>query len=119
MNKPSIALICSIAAIMPLPVHAAASNGANIRSDVQSVAEREVARRQEYIHRAQDYIATGDRAMKDKDYETAISNYKTVYDTLPASAASKPMRQRALDGYCQAGVRFAEQRIAEGRFQDA
>ena len=122
MKKTSIALICSIsgiAAITPLPLHAAATPGASARGDVQSVAEREVARRQEYINRAQEYIANGDKAMKDHDYETAISNYKTVCDTLPISSASNPTRNRALDGYCNAGVKFAEQRIAEGRFQDA
>jgi len=123
MKRISLVLACSIAGIAPIP-HAtlqAATSGAGVSvpSDVQSVAEREIARRQEYTKRAYDYIAAGDAAMKDRDYETALSNYKTVCDTLPISPATKSVRGRAVDGYTEAGIKFAQQRIAEGRYKDA
>lgn len=119
MKRISLPLACSfvgIALLSPAPLQAAP---ANTPTDVQSVADRELARRQEYIRRAHDYIAAGDKAMKENEFETAMSNYKTVCDTLPISEATKSVRHRAVDGYSSAGVAFAKQRIAEGRFKDA
>lgn len=122
MTKLSLATLCSLIGILTTTV-APAGDGGNMGSgggsDVQSVAEREIARRQEYARRSEEYIAAGDKAMREKDYETAISNYRTVCDMLPESEATHEIRQHALKGFCDASVALAKQRIAEGRYGDA
>lgn len=84
-----------------------------------TVAEREVVRRQENISRAEAAIATADRAMKERDYETAFAQYKLAADLLPEAEATRSLRKEAVYGLCDAGCALAEQRIAEGRYQDA
>jgi general secretion pathway protein D len=86
---------------------------------VQSAAEREVARRQEYYSRAKEAIARGDVAMKEKDYEVAVAQFRSAVDLLPESETTHELRKEALHKFCEASVRLAEQRIAEGRYADA
>lgn len=121
MTKPSLvgvlAGICFTAtAISGSPgTPAVSSRGA----DVQGVAEREVARRQEQLQRAQSAIGLGKKAASEKDYETAFAQLRAACDLIPASPATADLRGEALSGFCDAGIKLAEQRIAEGRYQDA
>lgn len=57
--------------------------------------------------------------MKGKDYEVAMTQYKSAADFLPESAATHALRERALDGFCVSSVKLSEQRISEGRYADA
>ena len=87
----------------------------------QSMAEREIQRREMV---ADDYapqmIARGQAAYASKDYESAFSFYRAAVDALPAGGvAVTEVRTEALDGFSQAAVSLARQRISEGRFQDA
>lgn len=88
---------------------------------VQGTAEREISRRQQVADGfASDMIAKGNRAMSDKDYESAFSYFRAAVDALPPGGqAVQPVRQEALDGFCNAAVSLARQRISEGRFEDA
>jgi general secretion pathway protein D len=82
--------------------------------------ERELARRYDRAERiGREAIAAGDRAMHEKDYETAFAQYKLACDNIPNSPNTRHLYHRALDGMCDAGVKLAEQRIAEGRYADA
>src|SRR5438874_1456972 len=92
-------------------------------TSVESVAEHELARRQDKVTEAKDAIAAGDFAMKQRDYETAYAQYKRPLDPsrpeyLVESKATHSIRARARDGLCDDGCALAEQRIAEGRYQD-
>lgn len=86
---------------------------------VGGVAEREIARRQAIATRAQEALLVARKAMAEGDYETATSQYKGAYDLLPDSVASSELRATALKGFSEASVKWAEQRIAEGRYVDA
>ncbi len=88
-------------------------------TSVRGVAESEIARREEYASRAKAAIAEGDKAMKKKDYEIAVTQYRTAVDLLHDAPSTHALRQRALDGFCVASVKLAEERIAEGRIVDA
>jgi general secretion pathway protein D len=112
-------LLCCLLGLLTVLPAFAGSMGTPQMGGVENVAEREIARRQEYMNRASDFIAHGDRAMADKDYETAVSQYKTAVDMLPESTVTHQLRARAMDGFCNSSVKLAEQRIAEGRFADA
>ena len=119
MPKPPLAttisslLVCSIVAT---PVIAFAQG---YRGTVESVAEREKARRYDYERRGREAIDSGDRAMKDRDYEKAQAYFKQATDIVPNAPNSRSLYEEALDKFCDASVRLAEQRITEGRYADA
>jgi general secretion pathway protein D len=54
-----------------------------------------------------------------RDYETAYAQYKAAVDVLPDAPNVRHLRAVALDGFSKAVMGLAEQRIAEGRWQDA
>lgn len=119
MTKPplakTIASLLSIAVLTPtlaLPPHAFAVSA-------ETAAARELARRSDYMVRGEAAIETGERAYKDKDYDTAVQQYKLAADVVPNSPNSRALYSRALDGFCNASIKLAEQRITEGRYADA
>ena len=85
----------------------------------QSTVSRELARRQDYARRGEQALEAAKRAYHDKDYETAVSQYKLACDLIPNAENSHALYAEALNGFCKASVRYAEQRIAEGRYVDA
>ena len=88
-------------------------------ADVRTAAEQEEARREASVKLAQAAIAEGDKAYKDKHYDVAAGEYKVACDHLAESPLTHKLRAQALEDFGQASVRLAEQRIAEGRFEDA
>ncbi|MEO6847971.1 MAG: Amuc_1098 family type IV pilus outer membrane protein [Chthoniobacterales bacterium] len=90
------------------------------QAGIQGIAEREIAHRQLV---AQDYaqkmINEGTQSMTKRDYESAFAQFKAAVDALPNAPAVAPLRKQALDGFSRASVQLTEQRISEGRFQDA
>lgn len=86
----------------------------------QSTAEREIRRQEQNKNYAQEAIAKGGQALAGQDYESAYAYYKSAVDVLPSSGeATASLRKEALAGFSQAAVKLTEQRISEGRFQDA
>lgn len=64
-------------------------------------------------------IAEADKQYKEKHYDVAAAEYQFACDHLPKSPATHAERARALAGFSMASVRLAEQRIIEGRYEDA
>ena len=115
MIKPSHAtLYALIGAFIATSAFAASYQG-----DVHSVAERELARRQERVSQARIEISNGDAAMAQRDYETAVDQFKRACSLVPDSQETGVLRNKALNGFCDASCKLAEQRIAEGRYADA
>jgi len=122
--KPPVICACVLAAaaFSPLPLFAGSpqsgySQGSGAGTD--SVADRAIARREEDVRRAKAALDSGDAAMKQRDYETAFGQYKAAADLLPESPVTHHLRREALDNLDDAGCRLAEQRISEGRYEDA
>ncbi len=116
MTKPPLATTISsllVASMIITPTLAFAAGG------VESAAERERSRRQEYENRGGQMIENGDRAMKVRDYEKATAFYKTACDLIPNAYLTRGSYNRALQGFCNASCKLAEQRITEGRYADA
>ncbi len=119
MSKPPLAttvsslLVCSI---VSAPVIALAQGGYR---GVEGAAQQEIRRRADYERRGKEAIDNGDRAMKDKDYEKATAYFKLACDTIPNSPISRSLYNSALDRFCDASCKLAEQRITEGRYADA
>ncbi len=106
----------AVATLMSSTVGAFAQD---IDFNVTSVADREIARRQASSVMAEELLAKGDQLMAEKDYEGALTQYKSAYDQTPDSDATSATRQRALNKLSRAAVTLAEQKIAEGRYEDA
>jgi general secretion pathway protein D len=87
---------------------------------VEAQAELEIAKRmklaEEYAPQA---MQRGSVALMERDYETAFAQYKAAVDALPDAPQVKELRTTALDGFSKAAMGLAEQRIAEGRWEDA
>jgi general secretion pathway protein D len=84
-----------------------------------SVAEREVQRRQAGITQGEAALARGQAAMKAKDYGAAHEEFRTAVMSLPDAVVSGKAHDEAVEGFCKSGVVLAEARIAEGRYADA
>ncbi len=88
--------------------------------NVQRVTDQEIRRQEQMAAYAEKAIVKGNEAMAQKDYESAFSFFKSAADVLPsAGAATAATRQTAVDGLSKAAVALAQQRISEGRTQDA
>jgi general secretion pathway protein D len=89
-------------------------------SGVQSLAEQEIRRQEAMATYARKTLIQGNDAMAGQDYESAFAYYKSALDVLPSGGeATEGVREEAMEGFSEAAVKLAEQRISEGRFQDA
>jgi len=87
---------------------------------VQGSAEGQIRRSEQTAEYAKGIVAKGQKALVAQDFESAYAYYKSAVDMLPASgSATATLRQQAMDGFCEAAVKLARQRISEGRFEDA
>jgi len=84
-----------------------------------SVAEREVQRRQMTIPQGEAALARGKAAMKAKDYGAAHEEFRTAVMYLPDAVVSGKAHDEAVEGFCKSGVILAEARVAEGKYADA
>ncbi|MGB9276620.1 MAG: Amuc_1098 family type IV pilus outer membrane protein [Terrimicrobiaceae bacterium] len=87
--------------------------------DVQTLSDREIVRRQENIIVAEKLVAAGDKAVADKDYETAYTNYLDALNAIPAGGATQDLRARTLSKFTRTALRYAEKLIEDGRYGDA
>src|SRR5438874_12235483 len=84
-----------------------------------SVAEREVERRQAAIPEGEAALTRAKSAMKSKNYTLAHEEFKSAVSYLPDSVVSGKGHDQAVEGFRKSGVALAEARIAEGRNADA
>lgn len=109
-----IAAIAATASQFPQPTQAGEGYGS-----VSGVAEREIARRQERAMQAEEAIRAGDEAYSKEQYEEATAHYKRALDYLPDAVTTADQRSDAFEKFSKASIKLAEQRISEGRYQDA
>ncbi len=111
--KLQVLTVSVLLALSALPSHAQ-------QAGAQSAAEREIRRQEQMSRHAQEAVNKGNEAMRNQDFETAFAYFKSAVDVLPSSgAATAAVREEAVEGFSRASVKLAQQRISEGRFQDA
>lgn len=112
MLKPPLATIsiAALFAIAPLAVRA---------TDVKTAAEQQEFLAEANVKAAQQAMAEGDKQYKDKHFDVAAGEYQLAVDHLTESPLTHKLRAEALDGFARSSVRLAEQRIDEGRYDDA
>lgn len=87
--------------------------------NVQRITQREAARRQANVPHGDDLIARAAAEMEAKQFAAAHEDYRAALTFLPESGSTERANRRALEGFCSSGVKLAEQRVAEGRYDEA
>ena len=107
-------------AVSATAVLAGSSNSQDSISGVEAQTEFEIAQRRAVAADfAPQCMARGTEALAVRDYEKAFSEYKAALDAVPNSPEVRDLRKVAMDGFTKAAMGLAEQRIAEGRWEDA
>ncbi|MEM8953700.1 MAG: Amuc_1098 family type IV pilus outer membrane protein [Verrucomicrobiota bacterium] len=86
---------------------------------VESVAEREVARRQAELKEAQALIQEGDLLYTQGQLSEAVASYREAFLGLRDTPAMAVMRAAALAKYERTATAYARQLVDEARFQQA
>jgi general secretion pathway protein D len=110
-NFSTVARLVVPGLVLCLPVLGQAQN-------VKTIADREAARRQARIPHGEEIVARAQSELNAKQYQLAHDDFRTALHYLPSSAASGTY-SAALNGFCESGVKLAEQRIAEGKYEEA
>src|SRR5438132_7587430 len=84
-----------------------------------TVAQREIQRRQSAIPAGEAALAQGRAAMKAKNYTLANQEFRTAVTYLPDAVVSGKSHDEAVEGFCKSGVILAEARIAQGDYAGA
>lgn len=80
--------------------------------NADSIADREVQRRQAAIPTGEAALARGRSAIKAKNYTVAYQEFKTAISYLPDSVVSGKSHDEAADGVCKSGTMLAEAHIS-------
>lgn len=89
-------------------------------SGVEAQAEFEIARRRALAGDfAPQAMQRGTEALAVRDYEKAFSEYRAALDALPNAPEVRELHDIALAGFTKAAMGLADQRISEGRWEDA
>ncbi|MFL6540034.1 MAG: hypothetical protein ACJ8HU_04675, partial [Chthoniobacterales bacterium] len=111
-RSPSFALFISVALAGVWPV-------AIFGQSAERAAEREVARRQAALPRGGEALARAKLAMQEHDYGRAHDEYRLAVAALPDAVVSGNGHEDAVRGYCESGLKLAEVRVQQGKYNDA
>ncbi len=95
--------------------HAGTARGQNVRS----IAEHEVSRRQSAVLQGQAALERGKLAREANDFARAHDEFRAAVTFLPDSLVTGGQHDAAMAGFCESGVKLAEQRIAEAKYGEA
>jgi general secretion pathway protein D len=104
----------AVVAILWAPLFAVTT--AALAQTPDSIAEREVHRRQAAIPDGEAALARGKSALKARNYTVAYQEFKTAIGYLPDAVVSGKAHDEAAEGVCKSGTVLAEARIAEGDY---
>jgi len=88
-------------------------------ASISELAEREVARRQANLQRAEVLMAEGRKARKAGDMETAYVNFLDAVELIPAGDAGLNRRRPAINEFSAVALEYAHYLIDQGRFTEA
>jgi general secretion pathway protein D len=87
--------------------------------NLRGIAEHEIARRQAAVLEGQAALARGQAAMAAKGFAKAHDEYRAAVTFLPDALTTGNEHDEAVRGFCDSGMKLAEQRIAEGKYGEA
>src|SRR5260370_33982147 len=86
---------------------------------VERISKREVERRQAALPRGVETLARAQAALQAKNYALAHDEFRNALNSLPDAVTSAKAHDEALAGFCESGVKVAEQDVADGKFAEA
>src|SRR5438067_1922349 len=90
-----------------------------LAQNVDRMSKREIERRQAALPRGAEVLARAQAAMRARNYAVAHEEFRSALELLPDAVTSGKEHDGALTGFCESGVKVAEQRIADGNFAEA
>src|SRR5438270_11256708 len=87
--------------------------------NVNRIAKREVERRQAALPRGVEALGQAQAAMQAKNYVVVHDEVRNALNSLPDAVTSAKAHDEALTGFCESGVKVAEQYIVDGKFAEA
>ncbi|MGI8437753.1 MAG: hypothetical protein ACR2NX_12765 [Chthoniobacterales bacterium] len=87
--------------------------------DVESVAQREIARRQAALPQGNEALARAQASMAARNYSAAHDDFRIAVSYLPDAVVSGKAHDEAVAGFCESGLKMAEVRVQEGKFAEA
>jgi len=90
-----------------------------LAQNVDRISKREIERRQAALPRGVEVLARAQAAMKARNYAVAHEEFRRALELLPDAVTSGKVHDEALTGFCESGVKVAEQKIADGNFAEA
>ena len=83
--------------------------------NVERIEKREVVRRQSALPQGAAAVARGQAAMAEKNYVVAHEEFRAAVNLAPDAVVSEKVHNEAVEGFCESGIKLAEQKIAEGK----
>ena len=87
--------------------------------NAERIAQREAVRRKAALPQGEEALARAQAAMREKNFARAHEEFRNALVFLPDAVTSNKSHDEAIEGFCQSGVKLAEQRIAEAKYADA
>jgi general secretion pathway protein D len=90
-----------------------------VAQNVERIEKREVVRRQTALPQGAAAVARGQAAMAEKNYVVAHEEFRAAVNLAPDAVVSEKVHNEAVEGFCESGLKLAEQKIAEGKYEEA
>src|SRR5438067_6389023 len=90
-----------------------------LAQNVDRISKREIERRQAALPRGAEVLARAQAAMRARNYAVAHEEFRSALELLHDAVTSGKEHDGALTGFCESGVKVAEQKIADGNFAEA
>src|SRR5438552_7743671 len=90
-----------------------------LAQNVDRISKREIERRQAALPRGAEVLARAQAAMRARNYAVAHEEFRRALELLPDAVTSGKAHDEALTGFCESGVKVAEQRSFDGNFAEA
>src|SRR5438270_8563270 len=90
-----------------------------LAQNVDRISKREIERRQAALPQGVEALARAQAAMQARNYTLAHEEFRNALNSLPDAVTSSKAHDEALAGFCESGVKVAEQDIADGKFAEA
>src|SRR2546430_14278400 len=87
--------------------------------NVDRISKREVERRQAALPSGVAALARAQAAMQAHNYAVAHDEFRSALNSLPDAVTSAKAHDEAVAGFCESGVKVADQNIADGKFVEA
>jgi general secretion pathway protein D len=110
---------CQLLATLAVATSVVAPLGFAGESKTESLAEREVTRRQGLLQQAADLLSQGQKADQASDWVASVAAYRQAYQLLPKAPFTEGLRAQAREGLCQASVALAGQQAEAGSYDEA